>query len=423
MARGTIEQAYQILVSEGYFTTHGAGGTIISAQFNQINKHDQSPILASPDRVASHVKVVNQHIQPFQLGLPALDAFPRKTWARLAGQTLRALDTVAMTYPDPTGYEPLRHMIATYLGISRGIVCSAEQVFITAGYSGTLQLICDTLLQKGDTGWYEDPGYILARDFLKHAGMRLQPVPVDEEGLNVDKGKQLAMNARFAVVTPTHQSPLGVTLSLSRRLELLDWAGEQNAWIIEDDYDSEFRYHGRPVPALKSLDREGCVLYTGTFSKVLFPGLRIAYLVVPPSKIQQFQNSANHFRGFSPILHQATIASFMQQGHFNRHLRRMRSLYATRHQYLIDALSPLKNDLYVQPQVGGIHILAKLNPHINDIAIANIAQSQRLGIQALSNWQINSQTQKGLIMGFTNFITADDAMTAVMQLTDIIRKF
>src|SRR5690606_18417073 len=228
---------------------------------------------------------ISSEVLPFQLGLPALDAFPRKTWSRLAGRTMRSLETTAMTYPDPAGYEPLRRAIATYLGISRGIACSPEQVFVTTGYLGALELVCDGVLKTVDLGWYEDPGYILARQFLERTGMRLEPVPVDEEGLNVATGQRRAPHARFAVVTPTHQSPLGVALSLPRRLELLEWANQRQAWIIEDDYDSEFRYHGRPLPALKSLDRDGRVLYTGTFSKVLFPGLRLAYLVVPVSQI------------------------------------------------------------------------------------------------------------------------------------------
>src|SRR5690606_8162873 len=157
-------------------------------------------------------------------GLPALDAFPRKSWARLAGRNLRSVQTLAMIYVDPAGYEPLRHAIATYLGISRGIECSHEQVFVTIGYRGALELVHRTLLKPADLGWYEDPGYLFGRQFLQRAGLRLQPVPVDEEGLNVSIGQQRAAKARFAVVTPTHQSPMGMAMSLPRRLELLEWA-------------------------------------------------------------------------------------------------------------------------------------------------------------------------------------------------------
>src|SRR5690606_22992593 len=197
--------------------------------------------------------------------------------------------------------------------------------------------------------------------YLELAGMRLEPVPVDEEGLNVGMGQQCAAKARFAVVTPTHQSPMGVALSLPRRLELLDWADRSKAWIIEDDYDSEFRYHGRPLPALKSLDRAGRVLYTGTFSKVLFPGLRLAYLVVPPAQVGTFREAAGHLVGPGSILPQAMVTDFMVQGHFARHLPKMRILYAARRGHLVDALTQIAGSrLQIQPQAGGMHVLAEL---------------------------------------------------------------
>ena len=416
LARGTIEQTYQILVSEGYFVTQGAGGTFVSPQLKQLPTHQQTTNLQTSQQ---QIKTAQRPILPFELGLPALDTFPRKTWTRLSNHNLRTINS--LTYPDAAGYAPLRHAVATYLGISRGIMCTPEQVFITAGYSGALQLICQTVLKQGDVGWYEEPGYILARQFLQHLGMQLQPIPVDADGLNVEIGIQQAKQARFAVVTPTHQSPLGVTLSLARRLALLDWAKQQNAWVIEDDYDSEFRYHGRPLPALKSLDQDGRVLYTGTFSKVLFPGLRLAYLVVPPEQIESFQYSAQMLKAASSILPQATIADFMQQGHFTRHLRKMRHLYATRHDYLTHALAALKHDLHIQPQAGGIHILAHLDVHQDDQAIAQAAQAQGLGIQALSDWYLQSAQKKGLMMGFTNFKTAEEAEVAVKQLSELLR--
>lgn len=322
-----------------------------------------------------------------------------------------------MIYPDPAGYEPLRRAIATYLGISRGITCTYEQVFITAGYRGALELVCRTLLQPGDSGWFEDPGYLFARQFLERAGMHLQPVPVDEEGLNVDMGQQRAAEARFAVVTPTHQSPMGVALSLPRRLQLLEWASHRRSWIIEDDYDSEFRYHGRPLPALKSLDRDGRVLYTGTFSKVLFPGLRLAYLVVPEPQIERFKDTANHFCCPGSILPQATVAAFMEQGHFARHLRRMRSLYAIRRGYLVDELlQTLGSHLIVQPQAGGIHVLARLAARGNDQSLAAVAQSHGLAIQALNDWRMSRSSQGGLLMGFTNVTEPEMAKALVHRL-------
>ena len=421
LARGTVETAYQMLAGEGYFVARGAAGTVVSPRLGSLAEPGHAKAPTPRPRVPLHPQGAGMHALPFQLGLPALDAFPRKTWARLAGRNLRTLETAAMAYPDPAGYEPLRRAIATYLGISRGIACSHEQVFVTAGYRGALELVRRTLLQAGDLGWYEDPGYALARQFLERAGMRLEPVPVDEEGLSVGIGRQRAARARFVVVTPTHQSPMGMALSLPRRLELLEWANRRQAWIVEDDYDSEFRYHGRPLPALKSLDRDDRVLYTGTFSKVLFPGLRLAYLVVPASQLGRFREMANHLPGPGSILPQAMVADFMEQGHFARHLRKMRSLYATRHGYLVDALTQvLGTRLRVQPQAGGIHVLAHLDTRQDDKALATAAEAQGLAIQALSDWRLRESPRGGLLMGFANFATAEAAAASVRRLRAVL---
>lgn len=417
LARGTVETAYQMLVSEGYFAARGAAGTVVSPRLESLAEpgHARAPVPAV--HAPSRPQIEAREALPFQLGLPALDAFPRKTWSRLAGRNLRRLETLAMTYPDPAGYDPLRRAIATYLGLSRGIVCSHEQVFVTAGYRGALELVRRTLLQAGDLGWYEDPGYALARQFLERAGLRLEPIPVDEEGLNVSVGQRHAADARFVVVTPTHQSPMGVALSLPRRLELLEWAKRSRAWIVEDDYDSEFRYHGRPLPALKSLDRDGRVLYTGTFSKVLFPGLRLAYLVVPASQVGKFRDTVDHLPGPGSILPQSMVADFMAQGHFARHLRKMRTLYAARRGYLVNALEQtMGKRLHVQPQAGGIHVLAHLNTRQNDKILTAAAGTKGLAVQALSDWRLRKSSQGGLLMGFANFATTEEAMASVRRL-------
>lgn len=421
LARGTIEAAYQMLVGEGYFVARGAAGTVVSPQLAKLAGPARPRAVARSAPDANSPQGAPGAALPFQLGLPALDAFPRKTWARLAGRNLRALETMAMTYPDPAGYGPLRRSIAAYLGIARGIDCSHEQVFITAGYHGALELARRVVLQDGDVGWYEDPGYALARRFLLQSGLRLEPVPVDDKGLDVARGMQRAPGARFAVVTPTHQSPMGMAMSLPRRLELLEWARTNRAWIVEDDYDSEFRYHGRPLPALKSLDRHGRVLYTGTFSKVLLPGLRLAYLVVPESQVARTREQVTYLPGPGSIVPQATVADFMEQGHFARHLRKMRALYAERRAYLVEALaSELGERIEVQPQAGGIHVLARLGAGQNDRALVAAAQACGLGLQALGDWRVGRSGRGGLLMGFTNFATPDMAVAAVRRLRAVM---
>lgn len=418
VARGTVEMAWQMLVSEGYLVTEGAAGTRVSPHMATL------PGTAHPGQKPGNAdglpyqmyQMGNPH--PFQPGLPAFDAFPRKIWARLSGQTLRRVEATMMNYPDPAGYAPLREAIATYLGISRGIRCAPEQVFITIGYQGALELLCRTVLRAGDRGWYENPGYFPGREVLQQMGMTLTPVPVDKEGLQVSIGQQMAPDARFAVVTPSHQSPTGVALSLPRRLALLAWANQKDAWIIEDDYDSEFRYHGHPLPALKSLDHQQRVLYTGTFSKVLFPGLRLAYLVVPPALQQTFHEAVNRWPGPGSVLPQAMVAAFMQQGHFARHLRKMRQLYAVRRGYLVEALERMAgSQLHIQPQAGGIQVLALLNEHQCDKTLAAAAQAAGLGVRALSEWDATSHQHNGLLMGFTNFASAPDAQAAVKRLS------
>lgn len=403
VAKGTVEQAYQILLGEGYFQARGPAGTVVSPQLASLAAKRYASVPASSLRASPYVPAEDSPPLPFQLGLPALDAFPRKTWARLANQNQRSLGGVAMRYPDPVGYAPLRRAIAAYLGVSRGIACLPEQIFVTAGYWGALELVCRSVLNPGDAGWYENPGYIFARQFLKQAGMHVHAVPLDEDGLNLIAGQQHCPQARFAIVTPTHQSPMGMAMSLPRRLQLLEWARQQQAWIVEDDYDSEFRYHGRPLPALKSLDRDDRVIYTGTFSKVLNPGLRLAYLVAPLSQVERFQQAAHYSGGPGSILTQATVADFMEQGYFARHLRKMRALYAQRRAYLVQALQQILGErLQVQSQAGGIHVLANLRRVEDDRPLAKAAQEHGLAVQALSDWQISPAVHKGLLMGFAN---------------------
>jgi GntR family transcriptional regulator/MocR family aminotransferase len=418
LARGTVEAAYQMLIAEGYLLSRGPAGTVVSAQCSGMSGGSSAPRVKTAIDPLLHD---GQHPLPLQMGLPALDAFPRKVWTRLAGRLLRESAMDGLLYPDACGHAPLRSAIAGYLGVSRGIVCAPEQIFICAGYQACLDLICRSLMRPGDRCWFEDPGYFQARRFMHAAGAELVPLPVDASGLDVEQGLRQAPDARFAIVTPTHQSPLGVTLSLPRRQRLLAWTAQRQSWIIEDDYDSEYRYQGRPIPALKSLDSNGRVLYTGSFSKVLVPGLRLAYLVVPPEQVPLFARMIDTTQNHCPMLWQATTAAFIDSGHFARHLRTMRALYAQRRAWLVDALHARSRlPVRVDVQAGGMHVTGHLTRGLDDRAIAARAAQAGLAVQALSNWYLQAPAQRGLLMGFTNIRDQSEAQRIAAQLEDAI---
>ena len=416
LARGTVEAAYQLLIGEGYLIARGAAGTIVTPQLAPVSSSMHRAPVTSTAYQPTHFGTLPLALQ---MGLPALDAFPRKLWTRLAGRQLRQAGLEGLIYPDSRGYAPLRAAIASYLGISRGITCQPDQIFVCAGYRACLDLISHTLMRQGEACWLEEPGYFMARNTLLEAGMQLVPVAVDDQGLDVAQGIARAPDARFAVVTPTHQSPLGVSLSLPRRLALLDWANRQGSWIIEDDYDSEYRYQGKPLPALKSLDQQGRVLYTGSFSKVLFPGLRLAYLVVPAEQIQAFARQADRLHNHCPHLLQATVTAFLNEGHFARHLSKMRSLYARRRRWLVDALHQQFGDrLQINPQAGGMHLVVGLGEG-DDTELAQRARTVGIAVEPLSQWYLEAKPRHGLILGFTNIASTEQASTVAMQLAQI----
>jgi GntR family transcriptional regulator/MocR family aminotransferase len=400
-ARGTVDAAYAMLAAEGWIVARGPAGTIVAPDL--AGKLRGWPLTSTFTQPASNGLAAEMPPRPFRMGLPALDAFPRKLWSRLVAREARALSSAGMVNPDPAGYGKLRESIAAYLAIARGVSCTPRQVFVTAGYQGALSLVARTLIERGDQVWFENPGYHLARQGLTEAGARLIPVPVDDEGMRIADGLARAPRARFVVVTPSHQCPLGVGLSLPRRLALLSWAAEAGAWIIEDDYDGEFHYSGRPLPALKSLDRADVVLYAGSFSKVLFPALRLGYLVVPNRLVQSFARASHSLHAGNARLEQAVVARFMIEGHFARHLKRMRGLYAARRAALADALTAAFGDhLRVALQSGGMHLLAHPLGGVRDTMLVQLAEMQGSAPTALSPLSIDGDCGQGLLLSFTN---------------------
>jgi GntR family transcriptional regulator/MocR family aminotransferase len=417
-ARGTVDAAYGLLAGEGWIVRRGPAGTIVSPQLAERLRVPATTLMVA--RCGAPALPAEAPLLPFRLGLPALDAFPRKLWSRLVAREARKLSPAAMAHPDPAGHGKLREAIAAYLAIARGIPCAPQQVFVTAGYQGALSLIARALIGAGDEVWFEDPGYHLARQGLTAAGARLIPVPVDEEGMRIADGMARAPQARFVVVTPTHQCPLGVALSLPRRLALLSWAVKAGAWIIEDDYDGEFHYRGPPLPALKSLDQADVVLYAGSFSKVLFPALRMGYLVVPEELVERFVHACRALHAGNARLDQAVVARFMADGHFARHLGRMRALYAARRAALAGALAAAFGDrLRIELQSGGMHLLARLPSGTSDTALVRRAETHGLAPAALSPLSVEHDCCPGLLIGFTN-IAQEHASDVAGALLDAI---
>ncbi|MCY1518948.1 HTH-type transcriptional regulatory protein GabR [compost metagenome] len=414
VARGTVEAAYSQLAGEGYFCAQGQAGTVVSPSLPV-----QRPVRAGSRPVADAPALAGPTAPPpLQLGIPALDAFPRKLWARLMARRARAMGAADLFYGDPAGHAPLREAIAAYLRVSRGVACQPAQVFVTGGYRASLALVARTLLAKDDRVWIEDPGYAPTRDVLHSAGHRVVPVPVDDEGLVVARGVRRSPKARMAVVTPSHQAPLGVSMSLARRLQLLDWASRAKAWIVEDDYDGEYRYAGAPLPALKSLDGHDRVLYAGSFSKVLYPGLALGYLVVPESLRERFEGAARIASNGCPQITQATVADFMRDGHFSRHLKKMRLLYARRRALLVEALHKAFGDgVRIDLQAGGMHLIARFEGHRDsDVVLARRAQAAGLNCQPLSARGTTAVESQGLLMGFTNVASPTQARQLATRL-------
>ena len=401
LARGTIETAYSLLAAEGYIQSRGQAGTIVTPGL-KLQVPAVSPIRQRDSSVAA-TSFRPDTILPFQMGLPALDMFPRKIWARLGARCVRGMQPSGMVHPAVCGLPPLRAEIAAYLQVARGIDCAPSQVFLTSGYRYTIELIGHALLKAGDRVWVENPGYPPTRDILRHMGMAPVPIPVDRDGMIVSDGTRLAPRAHAAVVTPAHQSPLSVSLALPRRMALLDWATRERAWIVEDDYDGEYRYVSRPLPALKSLDRDGRVLYAGTFSKVLFPSLRLAYLVVPASQVERFEQISQVLSAGNPELTQAIVTAFIAEGHFARHIQRMRKLYAVRREATkAGLLGVLGKHVRIDAQPGGMHLILRLQGQRSDRRLVARMRKDGLYAEALSDWSADDQTASALLLNFTN---------------------
>ncbi|WP_431689489.1 PLP-dependent aminotransferase family protein [Hahella sp. NBU794] len=415
VAKKTVESAYDILIGEGYLVSRGPRGTLVNPDLviDAAYRNHAPNKLDDPDLR----KIVDFRDARgfFQLGIPSLDEFPYKKWLLLSGKVARSMTYEDMNHPSVMGHLPLRQAIANYLNISRGIDCSADQIFITNGYNSSLRLIFEAIASNHDKVVFEEPGYFFGQKLLERRVPNLFYAPVDSDGLNVDFLVAHHNDAKFVVTTPSHQSPLTVSLSLPRRHQLLNWAQENQAWIIEDDYDGEFHFARKNIPSLKSLDVFDRVIYVGTFSKTIMPSLRTAYVVIPKAVLPQFYETAEMVETGLPLLPQKILESFISSGAFYKHLKRMRSLYESRRRVVHDAFMEIYGDYFDMPlQNGGMHIVAFLKHSAKDRELCNLWQSHNLQVLPLSMWYAQKKDRKyGLVIGYTNIKSKEDALSAL----------
>jgi GntR family transcriptional regulator/MocR family aminotransferase len=416
VGRNTVIAAFEQLAAEGYLDARVGSGTRVARlspeahlQAERRTSHrSRSAVRSPPAELSRRGRALasirrSPHSGPvaFQPGVPALAEFPFPLWARLLSRRARHARPDTMGYSLGAGFPPLRKAIAAYVGAARGVLCEPEQVVVVAGAQAALDLAARLLVDPGDRVWIEEPGYLGARGALVAAGAELVPVPVDEEGLDVPAGERRCRSARLAYVTPSQQFPLGRTMSLPRRLELVEWAARAGSWILEDDYDSEFRYAGRPLAALQGLDRHGRVVYVGTFSKTMFPALRVGYLVVPAALVDGFATALRNTGHAAPIAVQAALADFIGEGHFGSHVRRMRALYAERGAELVALLRRDRGDLLRIPDAtGGMQIACELIDSRDDVAICERAAARGVSASPLSQYALGLTPHRGLHLGF-----------------------
>lgn len=415
VARGTVRLAYERLIDEGLVVALGAAGTRVV----QRPPPAQVPSTPGDTSIVDDFATFPSAASVFQMGVPAHDAFPAQVWSRTVARAVRAAAGAPQVYPDPRGLPALRAEIAAHLAIARGLSCQPSQVFVTPGYAGALSLAVHALGLAGGAAWVEDPGYPLARRALGLLGIEAVPVPVDTEGLDVACGIARAPQAALALVTPGQQAPLGVALSPRRRLALLGWAARSKGWIVEDDYLSELQLQGRAVPALGARDPAARVLHIGSFSKTLSPTLRLGFLVVPPGEVQRFTRAAAVLSPASSPLTQRALAEFMREGHYLRHLRRMKRLYLSRRDALTAALDAM-SATYIR---AGLAVLLRLPPGLHDdVALVKAARAHDLSPTPLSPWYaVPGPERAGLLLGVTN-LHEDRARATCERLMRLIER-
>lgn len=406
VSRGTAVSVFEQLQAEGYIRCRTGAGAWVNEHLQGEDSRRTRPVTAPsvvrPEPLAGLASA--GPARPFRMYEPAIREFPAHIWMRLARRRLRAFSSWLRAEYDACGYTPLREAIAGYLRSSRGVNCRADQIVIVSGVQQALDLVARLLLRPGDPVWMEDPGYFGAAMAFRNAGARVVPVPLDDDGLSVAAGVQLCSRARAAYLTPAHHCPLGTTMSLDRRLALLDWASRAGAFVIEDDYDSEYRFERRPIPALQGLDADANVIFTGTFNKVLFPWLRLGYVVLPHTLIEPFLALRYGSELRCAGLDQAVLCDFIVEGHLGRHIRRMRTLYAAR----LDALQEggrryLKGLVEISGVKAGLYSTAFLRNGMTSLQAESAATAAGIETMGLHRFTLNQPDLRGLVLGFAAF--------------------
>jgi GntR family transcriptional regulator/MocR family aminotransferase len=395
VARGTVRTAYETLAAAQLVEASRATGT-------RVARRPGSPlVVGEPADAGPFIATYEEMIQGpahFQMGVPAIETFPATLLSRLRARAIRAEASAAPLYPDPRGELDLRREIASYLAVARGLACSPSQVIITAGFGGGLGLTLHVLGLGGDKAWMEDPGFPWSRKALEVGRLRIAPIPVDADGLDIEHGLRVHPDARLALVTPGQQAPLGGALSLERRLQLLEWAARNDAWIIEDDYLSELQLSGRAAPAVASLDRAGRVIHIGSFSKTVSPSLRLGYLVAPARMVPQFAEAAACLAPPPGPSLQLAIAEFMREGHYIRHLRRTKRAYAAKQRTIVERLGALFQA--EQITTPGLAVLLRLSPSTSDVRVAREISLLGMFPTPLSPWYASPDcAEQGLLLG------------------------
>ncbi|WP_196209161.1 PLP-dependent aminotransferase family protein [Citrobacter sp. Res13-Sevr-PEB04-36] len=432
LSRNTILRVYEQLQAEGYISARTSSGTFVTDSVldnlaQRPDKKNASP--AQEDRASLSARCLellgNASASPRQWGafipgVPDVQHFPHRTLKKIQDRLARRLRPEFLTYDAAGGNGELKAALADYLRTARGVRCAPEQILITEGIHQALDLVTRTLCNPGDNAWIEEPGYWGIKNILRINAVNFSAMAVDEQGMVPPASSAVAPKLIF--VTPSHQYPLGSVMSLSRRRQLLFRARETRSWIVEDDYDSEFRFSGQPIPSLQGLEEESPVIYIGTFSKTLYPALRLGYVVLPKPLAAPLKKVHNDLYRGGHLLVQAALAEFIREGYYAAHIRKMRQLYGRRRQTLVDLIASQLGEVYLGPfnSNAGLHLILQLPANADDSAIAQQANTEGLLVRALSRYYVNEEKRSGLLLGFAS-IEEHEMAAAFSRVVGIIK--